>query len=164
MTYIFIYFLKAEKQRKHFGRKPFLVCPKNDHINFQSTVSSSNCTSHAAQGSSCSHQLLGWGDVTEHPWRVRCCVSFTQWRAWPLPSSPCTTQSPSIFQGHEVKLRCRHHSSGQPALKWRRSLPAEGVTIMKSLVENTFFQVKGLQLSMFGADLTTAILLMGKWA
>lgn len=35
---------------------------------------------------------------------------------------------------------------------------------MKSLVENTFFQVKGLHLSMFGADMTTAILLRGKWA
>lgn len=33
-----------------------------------STISSPNCTSRVAQRSSCSHQLLGWEDVTDRSW------------------------------------------------------------------------------------------------
>lgn len=61
----------------------------------------------------------------------------------------------------EIPVQIPQPSSGQPALKQRCCLLAEGITVMKSLMENTAFQVKE-HLSMFGADMTTAILLTGK--
>lgn len=77
------------------------------------TISSPDGTYHVAQGSSCSHQPLGWEDVTDHPWRVERPLSSIQCiGAWPLPDFPCRTQRPSNFQGLEVKLQSKYQSSG----------------------------------------------------
>lgn len=60
--------LEAEKQtEKTFWKKasPSFVLRMTTSVS-RSTISSPNCTSHAAQGSSCSPQLLGWEGLRDH--------------------------------------------------------------------------------------------------